>query len=150
MELVAFLFRSDSEFKKAFVVLTREFEDRTIFPPPFILVALSWRYLKWSLIESVKLARKKRERNGGMSIKKGDEKRRKKNERNVINYFETLCSNEMLNMMEQKKTVGEIVKGTIKLVDEQHSRLADLELLYREIDRLVNERFNKQRKIKYS
>ena len=146
----AFCFRSDSEFKNAFVVLTREFEDRTIFPPPFILVALIWRYLKYSLVHFVRLVRKKRERSSGSPVRIVEETcKKKKNERNVINYFETLCSNEMLSIMEQKKTVGEIVNGTIKLVDEQHSRLTDLQMLYREVDRLCSERFSTKRKVKY-
>ena len=127
-------------------MLTKEYENKTILPAPFVTFEIIFKMIKFAWNRTYAVC--KRHESDEKVIDKEDTQL-KANERNVICHFENKCSKVMLAEMDGLLSPEEKVQHALESIDAQQSKLADMNLLVQEIDRLLMERFHNERIRKY-
>ena len=127
------------------LMLTKEYESKTILPAPFVMFEILYKFFRF-LWNRSKCKQNQNEKHADGN----NEWDYKAKERNVICHFENKCSKEMLTELDGLLSPEEKVQHALESIDAQQSKLADMNLLVQEIDRLLMERFHNERVRKYA
>ena len=127
------------------LMLTKEYENKTILPAPFVMFEILYKLIRflWNRSQC-------NQHQGGKSDDGKNDSSCTTSERNVICHFENKCSKEMLSELDGLLSPEEEVQHALESIDAQQSKLADMNLLVQEIDRLLMERFHNERIRKYA
>ena len=127
------------------LMLTKEYENKTILPAPFVMFEILYKLIRflWNRSQC-------NQHQGEKSDDGKNDSSCTTSERNVISHFENKCSKEMLSELDGLLSPEEEIQHALESIDAQQSKLADMNLLVQEIDRLLMERFHNERIRKYA
>lgn len=117
---------SDMEWKNEMFLLVREYQNKPHFPPPFSFVESIV-----SLVKYIKFAYSKLSPEEIEAEKKSSER---------FNVFEAFCVDRTLKEMATRVSPEEELENTIMCVDNQHSRLFDMELTIQDMARIATKK----------
>ncbi len=115
------------EWKNEMFVLVREYQHKPHFPPPFSIIESVISIVRFCVhFKTTKLSPEE------------IEVERKSSER--FSVFETYCVDKTLRERETRTTPEQQLQSTIMCVDNQYSRLFDMEFVIQDVSRAVHKK----------